>query len=135
MATRRQNGGARDHVPRSIGRGFGPGDADPWYGPGYEEHEMDSVRVHGPRYREDIHRGRGPKGYQRSDERIYDDVCRLLTDDPDLDPSDIEVEVRDGEVYLTGTVASRRQKRLAEEIADAVTAVVDVHNHLTIRKP
>ena len=33
------------------------------------------------------HRGRGPKGYRRSDERIREDVCERLTEDPFIDAS------------------------------------------------
>ena len=39
------------------------------------------------------HRGHGPKGYRRSDERIRDDVSDRLSDDSWLDASDIEVKV------------------------------------------
>src|SRR5687768_5171077 len=35
--------------------------------------------------------GRGPKGYQRSDERIKEEVCDRLTADPDVDALEIEV--------------------------------------------
>src|SRR5215216_491636 len=59
--------------------------------------------------------GRGPRGYQRSDERIREDVCEVLTAHWDVDASDIDVGVQDGEVMLTGSVASRDQKRLAED--------------------
>jgi hypothetical protein len=37
-------------------------------------------------------------------------------------------------VTLTGTVATRAQKRLAEDIADGVTGVNEVHNHLRIQR-
>jgi len=74
--------------------------------------------------------GRGPRGWRRPDERIFDDVCDLLTQDPDLDASDIEVRVSDGEVILEGVVESRWAKRLAEDIADSVPGVRDVHNRL-----
>src|SRR5690606_23118505 len=67
--------------------------------------------------------GRGPKGYRRSDERITEDVCDRLTDDPMVDASDITVQVRDGEVTLTGTVEDRRQKRRAEDIVEDVPGV------------
>jgi hypothetical protein len=32
--------------------------------------------------RQGRHRGRGPKGYTRSDDRIREEVCDRLTDDP-----------------------------------------------------
>src|SRR5690606_11395561 len=43
-------------------------------------------------------RGRGPKGWQRSDERIREDVCERMANDPQLDASNIEVDVKNGEV-------------------------------------
>jgi hypothetical protein len=79
--------------------------------------------------------GRGPRGYRRSDERIRENVCELFTVNGDLDPSEVEVSVREGEVILSGTVATRAQKRLAEDIADAVLGVVEVHNHLRVERP
>ncbi|HYZ86711.1 MAG TPA: BON domain-containing protein [Bryobacteraceae bacterium] len=79
-------------------------------------------------------RGRGPKGYQRSDDRIRDEVCECLTLDPDVDASDIEVLVVNGEVTLTGTVEDREQKRAAEEAADRVSGVRDVNNRLRFSK-
>jgi osmotically-inducible protein OsmY len=76
------------------------------------------------------HAGRGPRGYRRSDERIREDVNYRLTDDPDLDASDIEVSVNDGVVTLRGSVDSRWDKRRAEDIAESVSGVVDVDNKL-----
>ena len=76
--------------------------------------------------------GRGPKGYQRSDERIREDVSDKLMEHPDLDASDIEVQVSQGEVTLTGTVDSRWAKRLAEDIAESCTGVRDVMNQLRV---
>jgi hypothetical protein len=76
--------------------------------------------------------GRGPKGYQRSDERIREDVCERLTQHGDIDASEIEVRVENGEVTLTGTVDDRQSKRLAEDIVDAVPGVKQVQNQLRI---
>lgn len=76
--------------------------------------------------------GRGPKGYQRSDERIREDVNDRLTDHPDIDASDIEVRVDQGVVILSGNVDSRRTKRLAEDVTDSVRGVRDVHNQLRV---
>jgi len=77
--------------------------------------------------------GKGPKGYTRSDDRIREDVSDKLSDGY-LDASDIEVTVLSGEVTLQGTVHDKLAKRLAEDIAEDVRGVKDVHNHLTIRR-
>lgn len=50
------------------------------------------------RQMEAMHKGKGPKGYQRSDERIKEDVCDRLSDDDYLDASDIDVQVTGHEV-------------------------------------
>lgn len=44
------------------------------------------------------HRGKGPKNYTRSEERIREDVSDKLSEDSFLDASAIEVSVQDGEV-------------------------------------
>lgn len=98
-----------------------------------------------PRWRDDAamrragapgadHRGRGPAGYRRSDERIHEDVNDRLTDDPMLDASDIEVLVSQAEVTLNGTVHRREDKRRAEDIAEAVSGVTHVQNNLRLQR-
>jgi osmotically-inducible protein OsmY len=77
--------------------------------------------------------GRGPKGYQRSDERLRDEVSDRLMADDTIDASDIEVQVRDGEVTLTGTVTDRMAKRRAEDCAEVVMGVRDVMNQLRVQ--
>ncbi|WP_269716502.1 BON domain-containing protein [Caulobacter sp. NIBR2454] len=78
------------------------------------------------------HRGRGPKGYRRSDERIRDDVNDRLTDDAWLDASNIDVSVSESEVTLTGTVRSRDDKRRAENLAESISGVGHVQNNLRV---
>jgi hypothetical protein len=80
------------------------------------------------------HRGRGPKSYKRADGRIQEDINDRLTEDPYLDATDIEVSVMDGEVTLTGMVASREDKRRAERVAEEVSGVDDVQNNLRLRR-
>lgn len=75
-------------------------------------------------------RGRGPRGYQRSDERIREEICERLTDDPYVDASDVEVQVRDREVVLTGSVPGRDQKRRVEDLVESMSGVIDVSNQL-----
>jgi osmotically-inducible protein OsmY len=81
----------------------------------------------------DEYRGRGPKGYRRSDERIKEDVNDRLSEGY-LDATEIEVAVQNAEVTLTGTVNSRRDKRRAEDIADSVTGVTHVENRLRVKQ-
>lgn len=81
------------------------------------------------------HRGRGPQGYRRTDERINDDVHDRLTDDRWLDASGITVRVADGEVTLDGTVENRGAKHRAEHIVEDVPGVTHVQNNLRARQP
>jgi osmotically-inducible protein OsmY len=98
-------------------------------------YETDRGRVyqfqHGP---EMSFAGRGPKGYRRSDDRIREDVCDRLTDDWRIDASDVEVVVTNGEVTLSGAVHSRDDKRSAEDLAETISGVRDVHNNLRVSR-
>ena len=76
--------------------------------------------------------GRGPKNYKRSDERIEEDVCERLTENAELDPSDITVQVQNGEVTLSGTVDHRYFKKLVGNIVESVSGVKDIHNQIRI---
>lgn len=76
---------------------------------------------------------RGPKGYKRSDASILEDVSERLLQRPDLDCSDVELKVEQGEVFLTGTVPYREMKRGIEEVADEVPGVFDITNQLRVR--
>jgi osmotically-inducible protein OsmY len=78
--------------------------------------------------------GRGPRNYQRSDERIREDINDALTGNPDIDASDIEVVVTDGDVVLIGVVDSRDAKRLAEDIAEQTSGVRDVQNQVRVQR-
>ncbi len=105
------------------------------YGPerygreGYRSEETGADwRAYGP------HTGKGPRGYRRSDQRIYDDVCERLMMDGRIDAGDIDVEVHNAEVTLNGAVADRQAKRLAEEVAERVAGVTDVQNRLRVRE-
>lgn len=77
-------------------------------------------------------RGRGPQGYTRSDDRIREEICDVLTDDDAIDATNIEVRVSKGEVTLAGTVSDRQSKRCAEDIAEAVGGVRNVQNELRV---
>jgi osmotically-inducible protein OsmY len=78
------------------------------------------------------HRGKGPKNWQRSDERIREAVSEALSDHDEIDATEVEVTVIDGEVTLDGAVADRRMKRIAEDCVDQVAGVRDVQNRLRV---
>lgn len=80
------------------------------------------------------YRGRGPKGFNLSDERVREDVCEMLARDPRIDASEIEVDVQDGTVFLKGMVDSRQTKRLAELAIENLLGVNDVINQLKFAK-
>lgn len=80
------------------------------------------------------YRGRGPKGYQRSDDRIKEAVSDALEDADHVDAENIDVQVQNGEVTLTGTVSDRVQKRRAEECVEHLRGVKDVHNQLRVQQ-
>jgi hypothetical protein len=122
----------RDWQPNRPARGRGRWAAD-W--------ENDSLRNPDWRHgreneheRGDDYRGRGPKDYHRADDRIREDVCERLTDDWSVDASEIIVVVQDGEVTLSGFVASREQKRRAEDVVENVGGVRDVINQLRVSR-
>jgi len=87
------------------------------------------------RRQQDSQRGKGPKGYIRSDDRIRDDVNDRLSDDHHVDASEIEVSVAAGEVILTGHVPTRPQRRQAEDCVEQVAGVLHVQNNLRVGPP
>ncbi|HEY6138813.1 MAG TPA: BON domain-containing protein, partial [Thermoanaerobaculia bacterium] len=91
----------RDDVGGFRGTGFLGGD--------WTSRESEPMR---PSYR-----GRGPKNYRRSDQRIMEDVCERLERDDRVDASDLEVNVNEGVVSMTGSVPDREMKRRAEDLA------------------
>ncbi len=102
------------------------------YGVGYVEMgwpDRYSSTLYGVSYR-----GRGPQNYRRNDDRIREDICELMTEDDELDPSEVEVTVQNGEVTLIGSVESRGDKRRAEHLAERVPGVWDVHNRLQVMR-
>ena len=79
-------------------------------------------------------RGKGPRNYKRSDERIREIICDLFCNDPHLDASDMEVEVKNGNVILTGSVEDLFAKRLAEDLAESVLGVVNIDNRIHVNQ-
>jgi hypothetical protein len=77
----------------------------------------------------------GPKGYQRSDERLKEDICERLMMSHHIDSSDVTVEVRGARVALEGTVPSRYMKHAIEDLVDACPGVQDIDNRVRVANP
>jgi BON domain-containing protein len=118
------------------GRQFGTGQSSYWNeryggttgGRGWREGWNEAMRGEGQ------HTGKGPRNYKRQDNRIEEDINERLTQHSMIDASDIEVTVSNGEVTLRGYVDRREAKRLAEDLAEAVFGVKEVHNQIRVKQ-
>jgi len=127
-------GGGRQDYERQGGGGFGAGGGQEYgQGGGMFGGEM-GQGGRGQFMGQGEHRGRGPKNYTRSDERIREDLNDRLSDDAWLDASEIEVQVSKCEVTLTGSVNSREDRRRAEDLAEQVSGVKHVQNNLRVQQ-
>ncbi|MBP0631650.1 BON domain-containing protein [Cupriavidus sp. AcVe19-1a] len=77
---------------------------------------------------------RMPRGYQRTDARIRDDLCERLAHADD-DVSDVTVDVVSGIVTLAGTVRDRDAKFHIEQMAEDVLGVSEVRNNIQMARP
>jgi osmotically-inducible protein OsmY len=71
----------------------------------------------------------------KSDSDIKRDVEAELKWDPDIDPTDIGVAVKDGVVTLAGFVRSYTQRWQAERDVKRVSGVVGIANDIEVRLP
>ncbi len=109
---------------------YGPGWESRGYGPGECVGETGGA----PRPRLLSKYPPGPKGYQRSDERIREDICdRLMKAANHIDSSQVTVEVSGAKVLLEGTVPDRRMKHAIEDVADSCLGVQDIDNRLRVQ--
>jgi osmotically-inducible protein OsmY len=76
----------------------------------------------------------GAQFHRRSDDKIHEEIWELLSNNPDLDASAIELQVESGEVTLSGTVDSRDAKWLTEDLVTSVTGVREVTNRLKVSR-
>lgn len=69
---------------------------------------------------------------RRPDAALAQELQEILTKDPELDATEIEVEVEGGAVTLRGVVDSTDARLLAEELVESVAGVREVHNNLKV---
>ena len=118
------------HSERSFGDTSRYATVDPYATPGWNRPAYQGRERQEPSYY-----GRGPRGYQRGDERIREDICERLTEDPRIDASDIDVQVANAEVTLTGSVRTRDEKHFTENVVERIIGVREVNNNLKVRPP
>lgn len=70
----------------------------------------------------------------RTNDVISEDILAGLEAAPEIDATEIDIDVSDGVVTLNGTVDNYAVKTLAGKIAGHVDGVTEVHNRLRIRK-
>lgn len=97
-----------------------------YYGSSYGSSSRGGEQLHG-------FRGRGPKNYIRSDERIREDLCERLSDADEIDASNLTVAVNHGVATLEGEVPHRSMKHWAEDLAESCSGIRDVDNRLRVR--
>jgi osmotically-inducible protein OsmY len=76
----------------------------------------------------------GPRLRRKSDESLAQEIHEILTSDPELDSTDIEVVVEGGAVTLSGEVEHPDARHLAEELTESISGVRLVHNRLVVRR-
>lgn len=77
---------------------------------------------------------RGPRTQRRSDETLAQEIRDILTNDPELDATEIEVQVEGGAVTISGVVYGTDARLLAEELVESLTGVREVHNQLRVER-
>lgn len=127
-----RSSGNEDSYPSYGGNYGSASNTSSSYGSNYGSSGSNTGSGYGQSQSEGRYSGMGPKGYKRSDDRIKEDVCEALTHDSELDASNIDVEVKDGMVTLTGTVESRMAKRQAEDCVEHLSGVKDVTNNIRV---
>ncbi len=76
----------------------------------------------------------GPKGYQRSDERLKEDISERLYGAYHIDSSEVTVNVMGGKATLEGVVPSRHMKHAIEDMVDACPGVTEIDNRIRITR-
>lgn len=75
---------------------------------------------------------RWPRGYQRSDERIKEDIYERLLERSDIEAEEVTVIVDSGAVRLEGSVPRRAMKHAIEDLVDDCPGVKDIDNRLRV---
>lgn len=143
----------RDRTPERDRDDYGQADYSNLYGydpvnrtgyRAYDDGRPDRFDERGPDYDDRPRRDEWDYGHERrparnarrdgpSDRVLWAVIMERLDDERRLDIRDIDVDVRDCEVTLNGTVRYKADKRRIEDIAD-IEGVRHVQNNLRVRE-
>jgi hypothetical protein len=112
--------------PSSFGRLRSEEQESRFYGGGYDEPHEERPGLLRRLF------GKGPKGYQRSDERLREDISERLMHAGEIDSSEVSVSVVSGKVVLEGSVPERYMKHAIEDMVDACPGVQDIDNRVRV---
>jgi hypothetical protein len=133
--------GGRGFTGGAYGWGNGPRDQEPTLASEYSDESAVSYEGYGRRnpvssrpYARNPY-PQGPKGYQRSDERLKEDISERLMQSHQIDCSDVTVDVRGAKVVLEGSVPSRHMKHAIEDLVDVCPGVQDIDNRVRVASP
>jgi hypothetical protein len=130
----RQGHALGDYRQRGYGQsGYNQGGYNQGYAQGDEDWGSAGYGMGGQQGRQS-HRGKGPRNYARSDERITEDLNEWLMQDDSIDATNINVSVSNGEVTLEGTVEQRWMKHRIEDLAERCSGVKDVENKIRVKR-
>ncbi len=76
----------------------------------------------------------GARARRRPDETLAREIREILTKDPELEATEIEVEVEGGAVTISGVVDDTDARLLAEELVESLPGVREVHNTLRVER-
>lgn len=66
------------------------------------------------------------------DRELYDLIMQEFTDEPELDPDELDVQVEDGFVTVSGRVGTEQELQQIEQILDDVIGLSDYSNEVVL---
>ncbi len=76
--------------------------------------------------------GLGLTGWRLSDEKLKERISEVLLHSLEVDPSGLEIEVKDGVAYLRGEIESYGMKRVATDLVGSIPGVEDVFSEIRV---
>lgn len=74
--------------------------------------------------------GYGPKNWKISDERLKEKVSEVLLQSSEVDATEMNIEVKDRVVTLSGYISSKGMRDVAEDLILSIPGIEDVFSNL-----